>query len=131
MRRPMLRFYEIEARSLTCVRRKLLPDGSRKPASIPYGRSSGVSLNSTPRAFSSSYEAWQSSVVRKTAPATPRDIVSRIIPTLSPPTTRGARARAAGAPGRAAGPGGGGGEPAEVPHFRERDVGADLPAELL
>src|ERR1700722_8731734 len=41
-------------RSLTWVRRKLLPDGSRKPESIPYGRSSGVSENSTPRASSSS-----------------------------------------------------------------------------
>src|SRR3954464_8402906 len=29
------------ARSRTCVSRNELPDGSRKPASIPYGRSSG------------------------------------------------------------------------------------------
>ena len=42
------------ARSRTCVRRIELPDGSRKPESMPYGRSSGASLNSTPRARSSS-----------------------------------------------------------------------------
>ena len=40
--------------SRTWVRRKWLPDGSRKPASMPYGRSSGVSVNSTPAALSSS-----------------------------------------------------------------------------
>lgn len=36
------------------VSRKWFPDGSRKPASRPYGRSSGGSMNSTPRALSSS-----------------------------------------------------------------------------
>ena len=40
--------------SRTSVRRKLFPDGSRKPESMPYGRSSGASVNSTPRALSSS-----------------------------------------------------------------------------
>ncbi len=40
--------------SRTCVSRKLLPDGSRNPESMPYGRSSGFSVNSTPRADSSS-----------------------------------------------------------------------------
>jgi hypothetical protein len=39
---------------VSCVRRKLLPDGSRKPQSIPYGRCSGSSTNSTPRPFSDS-----------------------------------------------------------------------------
>src|SRR4051794_32617440 len=34
--------------------RMLLPDGSRMPASTPYGRSLGSSVNSTPRAESSS-----------------------------------------------------------------------------
>ena len=38
----------------TCVSRMWLPDGSRNDASIPYGRSSGVSTNSTPRPLSSS-----------------------------------------------------------------------------
>ena len=42
------------ASSLTCVSRKLLPDGSRKPESMPYGYSSGSEVNSTPRALSSS-----------------------------------------------------------------------------
>jgi hypothetical protein len=42
------------ATSLTCVSRMWLPDGSRKAASIPYGRSSGSSVNSTPRPRSSS-----------------------------------------------------------------------------
>src|SRR3954451_22514355 len=42
------------ARSLTWVSRKWFPDGSRNDESIPYGRSSGVSTNSTPRAFSAS-----------------------------------------------------------------------------
>src|SRR4051794_9953403 len=49
----------------------LLPDGSRNPESMPYGRSTGGSVNSTPRALSSSYEAWQSSVARNTVPAKP------------------------------------------------------------
>lgn len=40
--------------SLTWVSRRLLPDGSRRPASIPYGRCSGFSTNSTPRATSCS-----------------------------------------------------------------------------
>jgi hypothetical protein len=40
--------------SRTCVRRRLLPEGSRKPESMPYGRSSGGSVNSTPRLLSSS-----------------------------------------------------------------------------
>ena len=55
-----------QASSLTWVSRKLFPDGSRKPASMPYGRSSGVSWNSTPREARSSYAFWQSSVTRKT-----------------------------------------------------------------
>ena len=42
------------AGSRTWVMRKLLPDGSRNPESIPYGRSSGASVNSTPRSLSSS-----------------------------------------------------------------------------
>jgi hypothetical protein len=42
------------ARSRIWPSRMLLPEGSRKPESIPYGRSSGGSWNSTPRAFSSS-----------------------------------------------------------------------------
>jgi hypothetical protein len=40
--------------SLTCVRRNVFPDGSWNPESIPYGRSSGTSENSTPRLFSCS-----------------------------------------------------------------------------
>ena len=36
------------------TRRIELPDGSWKPASIPYGRCEGSSLNSTPRLLSSS-----------------------------------------------------------------------------
>jgi hypothetical protein len=40
--------------SRTSVRRMWLPEGSRKPESIPYGRSSGSSTNSTPRDLSSS-----------------------------------------------------------------------------
>lgn len=39
--------------SSTCVSRMLLPDGSRKDVSIPYGCAVGGSLNSTPRADSS------------------------------------------------------------------------------
>src|SRR5882757_6075721 len=38
---------------------------------MPYGISCGASVNSTPRARSSSYVAWQSSVVRNTVPAKP------------------------------------------------------------
>jgi NAD(P)-dependent dehydrogenase (short-subunit alcohol dehydrogenase family) len=40
--------------SRTCVSRRLLPEGSRNPESMPYGRSSGGSVNSTPRPLSSS-----------------------------------------------------------------------------
>jgi len=39
---------------LSSVSRKLLPDGSRNDASIPYGCSVGGSTNSTPRAETSS-----------------------------------------------------------------------------
>lgn len=42
------------ASSRTWVNRMLFPDGSRKPESIPYGRASGCSVNSTPRPLSSS-----------------------------------------------------------------------------
>ena len=48
------RFAQGLASSLTWVSRKLLPDGSRKPESMPYGYSSGSEVNSTPRALSSS-----------------------------------------------------------------------------
>jgi hypothetical protein len=41
------------AGSRTCVSRNWLPDGSRNAESTPYGRSSGDSVNSTPRAVSS------------------------------------------------------------------------------
>jgi uncharacterized membrane protein YdfJ with MMPL/SSD domain len=41
------------AGSRTCVTRIELPDGSRSAASMPYGRSSGSSTNSTPRPRSS------------------------------------------------------------------------------
>ncbi len=44
----------VAATSRTSVRRMWLPDGSRNPESIPYGRSSGASTNSTPRPLSSS-----------------------------------------------------------------------------
>src|SRR5919108_6596572 len=44
-----------------CIMRIWFPDGSRKPASIPYGCSIGSCVNSTPRPFSSSYVAWTSS----------------------------------------------------------------------
>ena len=40
--------------SANWVRRTLLPEGSRKPQSIPYGIWVGYSVNSTPRAFNSS-----------------------------------------------------------------------------
>ena len=45
---------QVAASALTWVRRMWLPDGSRKPESMPYGRSSGFSTNSTPRAESRS-----------------------------------------------------------------------------
>src|SRR3954447_23848027 len=57
--------------SSTCVSRMLLPDGSRNEVSIPYGCGVGGSLNSTPRADSSSYAALQSSVSRNSVPPAP------------------------------------------------------------
>src|SRR6201988_2336643 len=57
--------------SANWVSRTLLPDGSRNPLSMPYGIWCGSSVNSTPRAFISSYDAWQFSVVRNTVPAKP------------------------------------------------------------
>jgi hypothetical protein len=71
------------------VRRKLLPEGSRKAESIPYGRSSGSSVNSTPRPFSSSTEARQSSVVRNTVPAKPLDMRVRTCSAVSASITGG------------------------------------------
>jgi hypothetical protein len=47
-------FAQTEAISWASVSRKLLPDGSRNPASMPYGRFSGSSVNSTPRLFNNS-----------------------------------------------------------------------------
>ena len=44
------------------VKRMGLPKGSRRPQSIPYGRSVGSSVNSTPRPSSVSYVLRQSSV---------------------------------------------------------------------
>ena len=44
--------YAGAATFVSCESRKWLPDGSRKPQSMPYGRSSGGSVNSTPRALS-------------------------------------------------------------------------------
>src|SRR5215211_205684 len=67
----------------------LFPDGSRNAESIPYGRSSGSSENSTPRALSSSYEAWQSSVVRKIVPANPLPIRFRTSSAVSASITGG------------------------------------------
>ena len=45
---------QVTGNSASWVSRMLLPDGSRKPASIPYGASNGASVNSTPRAVNSS-----------------------------------------------------------------------------
>ena len=42
------------ARYIRCATRIWLPEGSRKPASTPYGCSVGSCVNSTPRPFSSS-----------------------------------------------------------------------------
>ena len=53
------------SRYLRCATRIWLPEGSRKPASTPYGCSVGSCWNSTPRSFSSSYVAWTSSVAKK------------------------------------------------------------------
>ena len=54
-----------------CVIRIWFPEGSRKPASTPYGCSVGSCWNSTPRALSSSYVAWTSSVGKKSPLARP------------------------------------------------------------
>src|SRR5207249_2200952 len=51
-----------------CEKRMWLPNGSRSPQSMPYGRSVGSSVNSTPFARSSSYVPRQSSVVKKRWP---------------------------------------------------------------
>ena len=40
--------------AVACEKRMWLPNGSRSPQSMPYGRSVGSSLNSTPRAFRAS-----------------------------------------------------------------------------
>src|SRR4051794_14308476 len=48
------RYAALLGTGVCCTIRMLLPDGSRNPASTPYGRSLGSSVNSTPRAFSSS-----------------------------------------------------------------------------
>ncbi|VBA32695.1 hypothetical protein LAUMK35_05306 [Mycobacterium pseudokansasii] len=62
LRRGVLRLHQPNAgsqlaaqadMSVNWVSRMLLPDGSRKPESMPYGRCSGGSVNSTPRAGSS------------------------------------------------------------------------------
>ena len=50
-RGPAARARQTRGRSST--RRNWLPDGSRNPVSTPYGRSSGSSMESSPRAFSS------------------------------------------------------------------------------
>src|SRR5689334_6873596 len=49
----------------------LLPDGSQKDVSMPYGCGVGGSLNTTPRADNESYSAWQSSVSRNSVPPAP------------------------------------------------------------
>src|SRR5688572_21941545 len=56
---------------LAWIMRKLFPDWSRKPASIPYGCSAGSCRKSTPRLLSSLYVAWMSSVEKKRPPPAP------------------------------------------------------------
>src|SRR5207244_7619621 len=51
-----------------CENRMWLPNGSRSAQSMPYGRSVGSSVNSTPFARSSSYVLRQSSVVKNRCP---------------------------------------------------------------
>src|SRR4029079_8944097 len=65
------------------------PEGSRRPASIPYGRSDGSSVNSTPRPLSSSYVAGQSSVEKNGPPAAPFAMTSRTASAVSGSNTGG------------------------------------------
>ena len=64
------------SRYLSCAIRIWLPDGSRKPASMPYACLVGSCWNSTPRPLSSSYLPWTSSVAKKRPPAAPLEISS-------------------------------------------------------
>src|SRR5207247_1899711 len=51
-----------------CENRMWLPNGSRSAQSMPYGRSVGSSVNSTPFARSSSYVLRQASVAKNRCP---------------------------------------------------------------
>ena len=101
-----------------------------EPESMPYGLSSGCSVNSTPRPRARRRRPCSRRSSRNTVPAKPLAISSRICSSVSSSITGGAGDRhqhdrhvgLAGGPDR---------QPAEVAELRQGDVGAHLHAEFL
>ena len=121
---------EYQASSLICAIRMWFPDGSRKPASTPYGCSVGSWVNSTPRPLNSSYvarksSAWKNRPLPRALGDELLELAGRLLVEDRRPWDRQERDGDVFLPRNADG------EPPKVAHLRNGDVLTKLETELL